>query len=487
MRLLFCLLALVCVSPLVAAEKPNVLFIVADDLRTELGCYGSVAQTPHIDALAQRGVQFNHAYCQQAVCNPSRSSFLTGKRPDSLHLWVNGTHFRKHNPDVLTLPQYFKQEGYETRCCGKVFHNWHTDPKGDRPSWSADEFLHYANHGSDAPLVKGEQPPNEALEYGRKYGDVPLAERRDVPDDAYFDGRVAREAIKTLAEVKDKPFFLAVGFWKPHAPFNAPKKYWDLYDRAKLPVLNPARPKDAPELAFHDSREILGLPPNQIKLGEEQVRELRHGYLACVSYMDAQVGKVLAALKEHGLDKNTVVVFVSDHGYHLGEHTLWAKTSCFERDAHVPLIIAPPSTKQAGKQAGSMVELVDLFPTLTELCGLKTPAGLDGMSLVPALQDVREHIKRGAFTQHPRPAYPDRTPQGVPEAMGYSVRIQSCRYTQWRDWETGKILAEEFYDYTEDPDELVNNFPGGMETDAFQIAREELEKMFPLETPPSKR
>jgi iduronate 2-sulfatase len=165
MRLLFCLLALVCVSPLVAAEKPNVLFIVADDLRTELGCYGSVAQTPHIDALAKRGVQFNHAYCQQAVCNPSRSSFLTGKRPDSLHLWVNGTHFRKHNPDVLTLPQYFKQEGYETRCCGKVFHNWHTDPKGDRPSWSADEFLHYANHGSDAPLVKGEQPPNEALEY----------------------------------------------------------------------------------------------------------------------------------------------------------------------------------------------------------------------------------------------------------------------------------------------------------------------------------
>src|SRR5262245_47784500 len=256
-------LVLLAVSARADAPKTNVLFIVADDLRADLGCYGSVAKTPHLDALAARGVRFDRAYCQQALCNPSRSSFLTGKRPDTLHLWSNGTHFREKNPDVTTLPLWFKENGYETRCVGKIFHNWHTKEKGDRRSWSADEFLHYANHGDDVPDVKGELPPNRALDCGRDYGKVPLCERRDVPDEAYYDGRVAAEAIKTLGAVKDKPFFLAVGFWKPHAPFNAPKKYWDLYDAKKLPAFDADRPKDAPDAAFHDSREVLGIPPKQ--------------------------------------------------------------------------------------------------------------------------------------------------------------------------------------------------------------------------------
>lgn len=461
-----------------AAAPPNVLFVVADDLRTELGCYGSHAKTPNLDALAKRAVRFDRAYCQQAVCNPSRSSFLTGRRPDTLHLWTNGKHFREQNPDVTTLPQFFKANGYETRCVGKIFHNWHTAEKGDRRSWTADEFLHYANHGHDAPEVNGELPPNLAKSIGRDYGKVPVCERRDVPDEAYYDGRVSAEAVKTLAAVKGKLFFLAVGFWKPHAPFNAPKKYWDLYDAAKLPPFDPARPTAAPDVAFHDNREILGIPPDQVKVTPEQTAEMRHGYYANVSYMDAQVGKVLAALDELKLAENTVIVFVSDHGYHLGEHGLWAKTSCFERDCRVPLMVATPKMPTAGRTTSSLVELVDLFPTLVTLCGLRPPPGLDGVSLAPILVDTAKAVKAAAFSQHPRPAYSDRTPTGLPDAMGYSVRTATARYTEWRDWKTGNVIATEFYDHVRDPDEMTNIAANAKEQAA---AREALHAQFPPE------
>ncbi|MBX6311711.1 MAG: sulfatase [Isosphaeraceae bacterium] len=478
---------LVTAAPVVAAEKPNVLFIVADDLRTDLGCYGSAAKTPNLDALAARGVRFDRAYCQQALCNPSRSSFLTGRRPDTLHLWVNGTHFREKNPDVITLPQWFKENGYETRCVGKIFHNWHTKEKGDRRSWSADEFLHYANHGDDKPEVKGELPPNLALPIGRDYGNGPMCERRDVPDEAYYDGRIAAEAVRVLGEVKDRLFFLAVGFWKPHAPFNAPKTYWDRYDPKQLPPLNPARPKGAPEWAFHDSREILGIPPKQLTPTAAQVAEMRHGYFANISYMDAQVGKVLKALDDHKLSGRTVVVFISDHGYHIGEHGLWAKTSCFEFDAHVPLIIAAPGLKTAGRATPALAELVDLFPTLTDLCGLGTPPGLEGISLAPVLADPSKSVKAAVFTQHPRPAYPDRTPTGIPDAMGYSVRTTVGRYTEWRDWTTGRLLGAEYYDHTRDPDELMNRLDDANGSAALMAARDALYAQFPPNTPPSKR
>jgi iduronate 2-sulfatase len=431
-----------------ANPRPNVLFIMADDFRAELASYGSVARTPNLDRLARRAVQFDHAYTQQAVCNPSRSSMLTGRRPDTLHLWNNGTHFRELNPDVMTLPLWFKQHGYTTRCTGKIFHNWHTLEKGDARSWSAPEFLFYANHADDKPQVQGELSQDHAK--------APKCECRDVPDEAYYDGRVAAEAVRVLGEIADKPFFLAVGFWKPHAPFNAPKKYWDLYQRAALPPLDPRRPEGAPDLAFHDSRELLGLPPNQTKLTPEQVAEWRHGYFANIAFMDAQLGKVLDALDRSGASDRTIIVFVGDHGYHIGEHSLWGKTSNFELDARVPFFIATPDGKNAGRRTDSLAELLDLFPTLVELCHLPKPPGLEGANLAPVLRDPAARVKPAAFTQHPRPAYYDREPEKTPLAMGCSVRTALVRYTEWRDWKTGEVVARELYDAKRDSAETRN-------------------------------
>lgn len=453
-----CLLILGHAARAESADTPklNVLFVMADDLRPELASFGSPAITPNFDRLAKRSVQFDRAYCQQALCNPSRSSMLTGRRPDTLKQWNNGLHFRERNPDVTTLPLWFKEHGYTTRCVGKIFHNWHTKVKGDPRSWSAPEFLHYANHGDDAAQVTGEPPPNLASPAPRKYTSVPLYECRDVPDEAYFDGRVATEAIRVMNEVREQPFFLAVGFWKPHAPFNAPKKYWDKYDRAKLPPLNPARPTGAPDIAFQDGRELRGIPPNQVTFTPEQVAEIRHGYFANISYLDAQLGKVLDELDRLKLADRTVIVFCGDHGYHLGEHTQWAKTSNFEYDARVPLFLALPKSANAGQRTSSLAELVDLFPTLVELCGLPRPEGLDGSSLVPVLNDVSKSVKPAAFTQHPRPPYFDREPSGEPSAMGVSVRTARVLYTEWRDWKTKKVVARELYDAKQDPAELHN-------------------------------
>lgn len=467
--------------PLRAAGCSRVLFIMADDLRPELGCYGSVAVTPHLDALAKRGVVFRRAYCQQAVCNPSRSSMLTGLRPDSLGLYVNGTHFRELKPEVNTLPGWMKAHGYTARCVGKIFHNWHTKKHGDPRSWSAPEFLHYANHGDDVPQVSGALPPNEATLCGdlRHYGKVPLCECRDVPDEAYYDGRVAAEAVRVLGEVKDRPFFLAVGFWKPHAPFNAPKKYWDMYERGRLPVLNPARPAAAPEIAFHPSTEILGPVQGQKQPTAEQAAEMRHGYFAGISYLDAQVGKVMAALEKQGLLDSTLIVFWGDHGYHLGEHSLWAKTSNFELDARVPLIIMPPQAGHAGASTDALVEMVDLFPTITALCGVPDAPGLDGVSLVPVLDDPKARIKEAAYTQFPRPAYPDRTPRGRPEVMGVSVRTPTLRYTEWRDFDTGSVVASELYDHSKDEAELSNVSASPPDAAALEQARRLLSRQFP--------
>ncbi len=480
---LFVLILTAWLPGFLSAAPLNVVLFTADDLRPELGCYGSPAITPNLDALAARGTTFTRAYCQQAVCNPSRSSMLTGLRPGTLGLYVNGTHFRELKPDVMTLPLWFKEHGYTTRCSGKLFHNWHTNEKGDPRSWSAPEFLHYANHGDDTPQVVGPLPENHARhsEGLRKYGSVGMCECYDVPDEAYYDGRVAAEAVRLLPELKeDGPFFLAVGFWKPHAPFNVPKKYWDLYDRASLPPLNPDRPIDAPEIAFHQSTEILGPPDKQTPPTPEQVAEMRHGYFAAVSYMDAQIGKVMAALKEQGMLENTVILFWGDHGYHLGEHGLWAKTSNFELDARVPLIIAPPSAKHPGAKTASLVEMIDIFPTLVDLAGLPATPGLDGVSLVPLLNDPIASVKPAAFTQHPRPTYPDRTPKGQPEVMGYSVRTANWRYTEWRNWDSGSVEASELYDHRGDKPELSNVAATPPDQAAFEEARKLLHGQFPL-------
>lgn len=461
--LLFSLLALLplCAT---AAEKPNVLFIAVDDMRVELGCYGnSLVQSPNIDKLAERGTLFELAYCQQAVCNPSRASLLTGLRPSTLRIWDLPTHFRQRFPDIVTLPQHFKNQGYHTENVGKIFHNWRQDDyKGDAPSWSVPQRLHYATHGADKAQVRGPLPPN--------LSDIPKCVIRDVPDEAYFDGRVAKIAVEALGRLakssNDKPFFLGVGFWKPHSHFNAPKKYWDLYDVKEIPPPpNPQPPIDVPSIALHDSREICrdfkSRPNGRPTWQETQV--LRHGYYASISYVDAQIGKVLNELDRTGLRENTIVVFWSDHGFHLGEHGLWAKTSNFELDARVPMIIATPDGK--GKQSTrSVVELLDLYPTLVDLCGLPQPERrLEGVSLVPILRAPRTEVKSAALTWHPRPAYPAAGKK--PDAMGYSMRTAKYRYTEWRDFESGKVLATELYDHAEDPHETQNiaNTPGRSE------------------------
>ncbi|MBC7964696.1 MAG: sulfatase [Fuerstia sp.] len=469
-------------SGLRAAEKPklNVLFMMADDLRAELGSYGSPAITPNLDRLAKMSVQFDRAYCQQAVCNPSRSSLLTGRRPDSLQVWNNSTHFREPNPDVTTIPLWFKDHGYETRCAGKIFHNWHTKVQGDPRSWSAPEFLHFANHGDDVAQVTGLLPKNHATTTtGFGYEKVGICECRDVPDEAYYDGRVAAEAVRVLAEVKDKPFFLAVGFWRPHAQFNAPQRYWDLYKRDQLPPLDARRPVNAPDVAFHQSTEILGPVEGQKIPTPAQAAEMRHGYFANISYMDAQVGKVLDALDASGVADRTIVVFVSDHGYHIGEHTLWGKTSNFELDARVPMMIRAPGISQVDRRTHSIAELLDLFPTLTELCDLPAPTGLEGTSLVPVLRDPSKSVKQAAYTQHPRPAYYDRTPSKQPHTMGVSVRTAKVRYTEWRDWKSGETTASELYTDSDEPAETQSLIDDPSVADDQREAAKLLRRQFP--------
>jgi len=429
--------------------RPNILFIAVDDLRIELGCYGdTIVKSPNIDKLAARGTRFNHAYCQQAVCNPSRASLMTGLRPDTINVWSLPVHFREHRPKVVTLPQLFKQNGYHAQDIGKIYHNSRQeDYQGDPESWSVPAVMHYGTHGADKPIVEGKLPPD--------HSNVPRTEMRDVPDDAYFDGRIANLAIEALRELKDDQFFLAVGFWKPHADFNAPKKYWDLYDRDEIsPPENPTPPVNVPSLAMHDAREIrrafTDRPGN--KPTAEDTLALRHGYYAATSFVDAQVGKVVDELDHLGLADNTIIVFWSDHGYHLGEHALWAKTSNFELDARVPMIIATPWHKK-GQVADAPVELLDIYPTLAALCGLDPPNELEGKSLRPMLEDPTTHVKAFAMTQHPRPAYPRRDD---PEAMGYSIRNDRHRYTEWRDFKSGEVRAVELYDHNEDPRETAN-------------------------------
>jgi iduronate 2-sulfatase len=461
------LVAVNCVNLAWSQPPFNVLFIAADDLRCDLGCYGHpLVKSPNIDRLAHRGLVFERAYCQQAVCNPSRASVLTGRRIDSLRVWDLRTHFRDTTPNAVTLPEHFKNHGYFTQNVGKIFHNWLHQIQGDPQSWSVPAQMHFASHGTDKPLLDQPWPASSAVDS--------KCECRDVPDEAYFDGRVAAlaiDALRSCAANSSQPFFLAVGFWKPHAPMNAPKKYWDLYQRSE--ILLPANnvwPTDTPKIAWHNSREILGEGQNARELSDDAIREIRHGYLANISYLDAQIGKVLDELDRLQMTDRTIIIFWSDHGFHLGEHTLWAKTSNFELDTRVPLILSLPqslrtaleqlrdpskpvsSPVQSTSRTSSIVELLDLYPTLVELCGLQPQKECEGVSLVPTLCDSTATVREAARSQHPRPAYY----QDHPTAMGYSIRTNTHRYTEWRDWETGNTLAKELYDHRQDTEETRN-------------------------------
>lgn len=447
--LLLCLLAVQFLNA--ESRKPNVVFIAIDDLRINLGCYGDpLAQTPHLDKLAGRGTTFLRAYSQFAVCNPSRASVMTGLRPDRTKVWEMRTHFREIIPDVVTLPQHFKTNGYHTEAIGKIYH----DPPyfRDPASWSVPAQL------DDTRSVRGKYAAEANLRYYQpdgKMGDekVDATESADVPDDAYIDGRVADLAVERLGQLagSSHPFFLAIGIRRPHLPFSAPQRYWDMYDPKELGVVpQPSPPAGAPAIAAHDSAELRGYRdmPDEGDWTPEQVTRLRHGYYAATSFADAQIGRVLAAVDSLGLAKNTVVVVWSDHGFHLGEHGLWTKKSNYEVDVRVPLIVAAPNGKPTGVRSEALVELVDLYPTLTELCGLPAPRHVDGRSFVPNLGDAAASGKPGAVSQFPRPWNRGST---TFEQMGYTVRTATHRYVEWRKIDSGEITARELYSYDHDP------------------------------------
>ncbi|MBA4147485.1 MAG: sulfatase [Verrucomicrobia bacterium] len=431
-------------------SRLNVLFISIDDLRTNLGCYGDgIAVTPRIDHLAKTGLTFERAYCQQAVCNPSRQSFMSGRRPDSIRVWNMVDHFRQTAPDVVTLPEHFKKHGYFARSFGKIYHG--QTGMNDPQSWSVPEQFDHSDKIEDY----GQKPEEGSRKKNQAKQTAALIANNADAD--YADGKIAIAAIDALREFNrnDTPFFLAVGFRKPHLPFAAPKKYWELYDPAKIPAPTPVMPpKDVPAIALHEWNELRGYVdmPKEGPVSSEKARELRHGYYAATSFMDAQVGKVLDELERLGLHENTIVVLFSDHGFHLGEHGLWAKASNFELDARVPLVIRVPNQKAAGRKTKALVELVDLFPTLTELCGLPRPPKLDGVSLVPLLANPRGKVKEFALSQFPRPWQLNQQPQ----KMGYAMRTDRWRYVEWIDFQTRAILDRELYDLQTDLNEHVN-------------------------------
>lgn len=435
-------------------NRLNVLFIAVDDLRPQLGCYGHPQMlTPNLDGLANRGVLFTRAYCQQAVCSPSRTSLLTGLRPDSTRVYDLKTHFRDTIPQVVTLPQQFKANGYHTRSLGKVFHIGLDDPPSwSEPSWWLRTSGFYANPEIKSPLDRArEKEKAEGRDPERKRG--PSWEAFDAPDEDYPDGQTATRAIEALRNLKGRPFFLAVGFSKPHLPFVAPKKYFDLYplDRIRL-ADNPFAPKGCPPVAltnFGELRSYSDIPPEGA-LSDTKALEIIHAYYASTSFVDAQIGRVLNELEHLGLRENTVVVVWGDHGWHLGDHGLWCKHTNFEVATRSPLIISPPIQPIPGLKCPALVEFVDIYPTLCELCAIPVPENLEGLSLVPLLKDSMRSWKSAAFSQYPRS-------NGI---MGYTMRTDRYRYTEWLDQER-KPMARELYDHESDPEENVNLVENG--------------------------
>jgi len=442
-------------------EKPNVLFIAIDDLRPELGCYGvKEIKTPQIDALAAEGLTFRRAYCQLAVCNPSRVSIMTGLRPDTTKVWNLSTRFRDTIPDAVTLPQHFKQHGYHCVSYGKIFHN----PWTDNVSWS-ENHKWPQNTTRSAESKKRHQAYREKMRReGRPEAKVQrmrgeATEIVDMPDSSQIDGAIADQAIAAMKRLakQEKPFFLATGFIRPHLPLVAPRKYWELYDAEKIPVAsNPMLPKDSPKFAMNTTYELRdyydfdGTPsPTEGSLTKEQQRRLKHGYYAAVSFVDTQVGRLLSELKAQGLSNNTIVVLWGDHGWKLGEHNSWCKQTNFEIDTRVPLIIRAPGAKGNGAQTEALVESVDVYPTLCELADLPVPKTLEGRSLTPLLAEPTKPWSKAAYSQY------WRVNKGVP-LMGYSMRTDRYRYTEWRDRRTQEVVASELYDHETDPAENVN-------------------------------
>lgn len=453
-KLCLSLIAILPLCPVANSQdpaRPNVLFIAIDDLRPTLGCYGDkTACTPNIDHLAGQGTVFFRAYCQQAVCGPSRLSLLTGRRPDTIRVWDLATHFREALPDAVTLPQHFKNHGYHTQSIGKIFHG-SGKPAKDPRSWSVAPKYDVVRD----PKVRYALPENlTGIGFKRS-----ATESAKVVNETYIDGKVCNAAIQALSDVKqsDKPFFLAVGFRKPHLPFCAPEKYWkSVGQRTKIPVpLTTTHPKGAPEPAIRSWNELEGYSdiPKHTNIPPAKVQELRHGYYACVSYIDHLVGNLLYNLKHLELRNNTVVVIWSDHGFHLGEQGLWTKANNYELSTRVPLIISVPGQKHGSTKA--LAELVDLYPTLADVCGLDAPVGVEGVSLKPLIENPNQRWKQAVFSQYPRARSGSRH-RGHGDIMGYAVRTDRYRYVEWQEWESKNVVARELYDHETDPHEMQN-------------------------------
>ena len=435
-------------------KRMNVLFIAVDDLKPCFGAYGDKhAKTPGMDRLAKEGVLFQNCYCQQAVCGPTRASMLTGMRPDKTKVWDLVTDFRQVNPNVVTMPQYFKSKGYETSGMGKIYHT--TGPGSDAPSWSVSYRKPESSH---AKYVLPYQP--------NAIGRGPAYECADVPDETYRDGQLSGMAISMLDSLSrnQKPFFLAVGFIRPHLPFNAPKKYWDLYDRNEFEVANfQKKALNSPDMAYHESGELKFYSDIPVfnsysekeldHLPIEKQKALIHGYYAAMSYTDAQIVKLLDELDRLKIRDNTIIVLWGDHGWHLGDHGLWNKHTNFEQATHAPLVISIPGLRKDIK-ATTTCEFVDIFPTLCELTNLPIPNFLDGKSLVPAIKKPNTVVHEFASSQFPRGK----------NKMGYSIRTSRFRYTEWMDdgftteksYDKKYVIASEMYDYQKDPQETEN-------------------------------
>ncbi len=418
-------------------RKLNVLFIAVDDMNNDLGCYGHPqVKSPNLDRLAKKGVRFDRAYCQFPLCSPSRVSLLTGLRPDATKIFDLQTDFRKQTlPNVITLPQLFMRAGYFVARIGKIFHYGNPGQIGTNGLDDAESWQVRIN-----PKGRDKDEEDRIVNYTPKrgLGSALGILAADGTDEEQTDGKVANEAIKLLEQNKDRPFFLAVGFYKPHCPYIAPKKYFEQYPLSSIKL--PTEPLDH-RLKIPKAALASTMPYPFFGVPDDKAIESKRAYYATISFVDAQIGKVLDALERLGLAENTVVVFWSDHGYLLGEHGLWMKQSLFEESARVPLIISAPGQKSKGTGSPRTVELIDLYPTLADLAGLEAPKTLHGASLKALLDDPKSTRNRPAFTQVWRGNFP-----------GHSVRTERWRYTEWANGKQGT----ELYDHENDPKEFVN-------------------------------
>lgn len=450
LRTVFLILLIVSIYPVKAnsagnQQKPNILLIAVDDLRPELGCYGvSHIHSPNIDKLAAEGVLFSKAFTQQAVCAPSRNTLMTGLRPDKLGIWDLATFFRDKAPDAITLPQQFMKNGYLAEGMGKIYHTGHGN-KNDVLSWSPSNFEYPYKAERRPPLNSG-----DTAKINTCYPEIDNLRlpwyRSPMPEEEHDDYRVASHAIERINALKDKSFFLAVGFVKPHLPFVAPAKYWDMYDPSKIIVPSELRPEGSRDYVFANSGELRKYykMPEKGFLTNEDAKKMIHGYYACTSFIDAQVGRLINHLKEQGLYENTIIVLWGDHGWKLGEYGEWCKHTNFEVDTRIPLIVRAPGL--AGKaKCDALVETVDVYPTLCELAQIETPKGLQGTSFVPFLKNPGKISTDVAFSQYPRTVQEGQTKISV---MGYSMRTDKHRYTRWIDRKTQKIRFEEIYEHS---------------------------------------